>query len=73
MGLLQLGVELVYLGLEVLGEVGSLSLQGGGEQAVLNGELLRMEIQVLHLVGWEAVVEKHKYEPYADDAQGNFF
>ena len=49
--LLVTGVDAVDLRLEELGEVGSLGLQGGREEAVLNGELLWVEVEVFHLGG----------------------
>lgn len=49
--LLDAGVKLVDLKLELSFELGSLGLQGGGQQAVLDGEQLRVEVHDLHLQG----------------------
>lgn len=45
------GVELLDLRLEQDLQLVSLGLQGGSQQAILNGELLRMDVDILHLQG----------------------
>jgi len=46
----QLGVHVFELGLEILGQLGSFGLEGGGEKAIVHRERIRMEVYVFHLL-----------------------